>query len=163
MKILGIDPGLGRVGWGVIDYHSHTPSLLSVGCFETFPTSTEPDRLRQIYEFFTELLATHQPDAIAIEQLFFANNAKTAFSVGQARGVLVLCCSMYGQQPFSYTPLQVKQSITGYGKADKKQVQTMVKNLLKLPNAPKPDDAADAVAIALTHAFSYKLSKQNIS
>lgn len=158
MKILGIDPGIGRVGWGVVEYQSNNPKLVDVGCFETFATDTEPDRLLQIFDFFTQLMKTHQPDAIAIEQLFFANNAKTAFSVGQARGVLILCASMFGTQPHSYTPLQVKQSITGYGKADKKQIQMMVKTLLKLSTVPKPDDASDALAIALTHAFSYKLS-----
>lgn len=158
MKILGIDPGIGRVGWGIIDYHSNKPELISVGCFETFPTHTEPDRLRQIYDFFSQLFIEHHPEAIAIEQLFFAANSKTAFTVGQARGVLVLCCSIYGLQPYSYTPLQVKQSMTGYGRADKKQIQMMVKTLLNLDTVPKPDDAADALAIALTHAFSYKLS-----
>lgn len=158
MKILGIDPGIGRVGWGMIEYHSHTPQLISVGCFETFSTSSEPERLRQIYDFFSRLFSKSRPDAIAIEQLFFAANSKTAFSVGQARGVLVLCCSIYGLNPYSYTPLQVKQSMTGYGRADKTQIQTMVKSLLRLDTVPKPDDAADALAIALTHAFSQKLA-----
>ncbi len=159
MVILGIDPGIGRVGWGIIRDDSGKHQIITYGCFETSSKMEETERLSQINTFISDLVHQYQPDAIAIEQLFFAANVRTAMSVGQARGVIVMAASTTGVPLTSYTPLQVKQAISGYGKADKKQIQMMVKTLLKLPTIPQPDDAADALAIALTHAFSYKLKK----
>lgn len=157
MIIIGIDPGIGKIGWGVIRNEKGQQEIIKYGCLETSSKLPEEQRLVEIEEFFSELLKKYQPTAVAIEQLFFASNVKTAFAVGQARGVLVLTVTK-AKVPFtSYTPLQVKLAISGYGKADKKQVQFMVKTLLHLNQIPKPDDAADALAIALTHAFSYKL------
>lgn len=159
MKVLGIDPGTGRVGWAIVEHEKGVDTLLECGCFETKANTDLSVRLEKIYVFLNELIATHKPDAFAVESLFFSNNAKTAFDVGAARGVILLC----GQQarlPLSqYTPLQVKSSLTGYGAADKKQIQYMVTKILKLKEVPKPDDAADAVAIALTHIFRYRESK----
>jgi crossover junction endodeoxyribonuclease RuvC len=160
MIILGIDPGIGRIGWGFVQQLTGKQKLIDYGCFETDSKLSQEERLALIHQFFIDLITKNKPDAIAIEQLFFATNAKTAFSVGQARGVIVLACSSFGIPLTSYTPLQVKLAISGYGKADKNQVQQMVKSLLRLSNIPKPDDAADALAIALTHAFSYKLRTQ---
>jgi crossover junction endodeoxyribonuclease RuvC len=160
MKILGIDPGIGRVGWGIIEDIGGKQRMIDVGCMET-PSNHAPEtRLEAIHDFFRKLITDYKPDQVSIEQLFFATNARTAFSVGQARGVIVLAVSECGVPMTSYTPLQVKLTVTGYGQADKKQIQMMVKSLLKLKEVPKPDDAADALAIALTHAFSYKLKEK---
>lgn len=157
MIIIGIDPGIGRIGWGVIEDTRGKQKLIDYGCFETSSKLPEEQRLVKIEHFFKILLEKHQPQVVAIEQLFFAANVKTAFAVGQARGVLVLTITKAHLPLKSYTPLQVKLAISGYGKADKRQIQIMVKTLLNLNLIPKPDDAADALAIALTHAFSYKL------
>ncbi len=164
MIIIGIDPGIARVGWGVIETENSNPQMTNFGCFETPKTDKPETRLLAISEFLKKLFTKYKPDYVAVEQLFFATNAKTAITVGQARGVIILIASQANIPSFDYTPLQVKLAITGYGKADKNQVQHMVKNILKLKSIPKPDDAADALAIALTHAFSYKLQKikQNI-
>jgi crossover junction endodeoxyribonuclease RuvC len=160
MTIMGIDPGIGRVGWGIISENKFKQQLIEVGCLETDPKLTEEKRLKQVHAFIRELIQKYNPDVVAVESLFFATNAKTAISVGQARGVILLAIADENLPLFSYTPLQVKQSISGYGKADKNQVQQMVKSLLKLPQIPKPDDAADALAIALTHAFNYKVRNE---
>ena len=156
MKVLGIDPGTGRVGWAIVDHDKGSDSLVECGCFETKANTELPVRLEKIYAFLQELIDKHNPDAFVAETLFFSTNAKTAFDVGAARGVILLC----GQQahlPISqYTPLQIKSSLTGYGAADKKQIQFMVTKILKLKEVPKPDDAADAVAIALTHIFRFR-------
>jgi crossover junction endodeoxyribonuclease RuvC len=157
MIIMGIDPGIGRVGWGLISENNFKQNLIEVGCLETDPKLPEEKRLKQVHIFIRELIQKYKPDVAAVESLFFTTNAKTAISVGQARGVILLAIADENVTLFSYTPLQVKQSISGYGKADKNQVQQMVKSLLKLPQIPKPDDAADALAIALTHAFNYKV------
>jgi crossover junction endodeoxyribonuclease RuvC len=157
MTIIGIDPGIARVGWAVLP-------IANFGCFETPKSDKLEIRLVAISEFLKKLFAEYIPDCVAVEQLYFATNAKTAITVGQARGVIILTASNANIPTYDYTPLQVKLAITGYGKADKNQVQQMVKNILKLKEVPKPDDAADALAIALTHAFSYKLRqrKENI-
>jgi crossover junction endodeoxyribonuclease RuvC len=156
MKVLGIDPGTGRVGWAIVNHEKGEDTLVECGCFETKAKSELPERLEKIFLFLQELIKIHKPDAFAVESLFFATNVKTAFDVGAARGVILLC----GQQahlPLSqYTPLQVKSSLTGYGAADKKQIQYMVTKILHLSEIPQPDDAADAVAIALTHIFRYR-------
>ena len=157
MRIVGIDPGIGRMGWGVIEAQSATFKVRNYGCLETEPKSEIADRLRIIYEFITSLCDEQQPDALAIEELFFNTNAKTAFIVGQARGVVMLAAAQHHIPIAIYTPLQVKMAITGYGRAEKGQIGQMVKTLLHLPSIPKPDDTCDALAIALTHAFSYKV------
>ena len=157
MVIIGIDPGIARVGWAVLP-------IAKLGGFKPSKNEVLDQRLLSISIFLKNLFEQYKPDCVAVEQLYFATNAKTAITVGQARGVIILTASQANIPSFDYTPLQVKLAITGYGKADKNQVQHMVKNILKLKEIPRPDDAADALAIALTHAFSYKLRqrKQNI-
>ena len=157
MLILGIDPGIARVGWGFVDETKNQLRAIDYGCHETEKTLSIESRLQSIYIFFSELFATHHPDVAAIEELFFATNVRTAFAVGQARGVILLAAANANLPVVSYTPLQVKLAITGYGQAEKKQVQQMVKAILHLDEIPKPDDTADALALAICHAFSYKL------
>jgi len=154
---MGIDPGIGRVGWGIINEERGKFSCLKFDCFETFSKTKTEDRLRQINLYLTKLITEERPEAVAVEELFFAANAKTALLVGEARGVILLTVASSSVPLFSYTPLQVKQALTGYGRAEKKQVQKMVQAILGLKQPPKQDDAADALAIAITHAFSYKL------
>lgn len=157
MRILGIDPGIGRVGWGVIDVQNATRlTVNSFGCIETEPNSDIPGRLYAIYDEVCRIIQEYTPDILAIEDLFFAKNAKTAFSVGQARGVILLAGSQKDLKISVFTPLQVKSAVTGYGKAEKKQVGQMVKFLLHLKEIPKPDDTADALAVAITEAVTIK-------
>lgn len=156
MRILGIDPGIGRTGWGVVEVQSAKCKAQNFGCFETEPNSYVPDRLEKIYDHIYELITTYKPQALAIEELFFNTNVTTAFTVGQARGVVLLAAAQKKLPIGIYTPLQVKMAITGYGRAEKAQIGQMVKVLLSLEKIPKPDDTADALAIALTHAFSHK-------
>lgn len=151
MRILGIDPGTGRTGWGVLDKNGGKERMVAYGCFETKANSELVERLELIYKRIGELIDEYKPDEIAVEDLFFATNAKTAMSVGQARGVVLLAGRHKKLPIYSYTPLQVKSAVTGYGKADKKQVELMVVRILGLKETPKPDDAADALAVALTH------------
>lgn len=157
MKILGIDPGIGRLGWAILETNKGTkPKLLDYGCIDT-PAKTELNkRLKIIFDFLSELIRSSHPDSIALESLFFTKNVKTAIDVGAARGVCLLCAEMRSIPTTHYTPTQIKSSLTGFGKADKKQIQFMVKSILNLKEIPKPDDAADAVAIALTHSFHTK-------
>jgi crossover junction endodeoxyribonuclease RuvC len=152
MRILGIDPGLATLGWGVIEAEAGRQRLVEYGCILTTPQQRLPDRLKQIGEDMRDLLTLYHPDEIAFEELFLAKNVTTAFSVGAARGVSIAACAAYTDRLFEYTPMQVKQAIVGYGKAEKQQIQQMVKLLLKMDHIAKPDDAADAIAIALTHA-----------
>jgi crossover junction endodeoxyribonuclease RuvC len=152
MRILGIDPGLATLGWGVIEAEGGRQQLVNYGCILTTPQQRLPDRLKQIGEDMRDLLTLYRPDEIAYEELFFAKNVTTAFTVGAARGVSIAACAAYTDRLFEYTPMQVKQAIVGYGKAEKQQIQQMVKLLLKMDHIAKPDDAADAIAIALTHA-----------
>lgn len=157
MKILGIDPGIGRMGWGIIEkVHGSQFIVHGYGCVETQPNSDIPGRLYAIHDEVSRIIDEYKPDALAIEDLFFAKNAKTAFSVGQARGVILLAASQKNLDIAVYTPLQVKSAVTGYGKAEKKQVGQMVKLLLHLKEIPKPDDTADALAIAITHGVTLK-------
>jgi len=156
MRILGIDPGIGRMGWGVIQIQNSKFKIQNCGCIETSPKLKVEERLLIIYKKLTEIIKEHKPEVLAIEELFFNTNAKTAFVVGQARGVVLLTAAQKNLPVTIYTPLQVKMAITGYGRAEKNQIGQMVKILLKLPSIPKPDDTADALAIAITHAFSYK-------
>lgn len=151
MIILGIDPGTAITGWAVIDGATSTPSAINFGCITSHAHSPLPQRLAHIYTELTALIERHHPTVIAVEQLFFSKNVKTALAVGHARGVVLLAAQQHGLAMFEYTPLQVKQNVTGYGKADKAQVQTMVTKMFRLKAVPKPDDVADALAIALCH------------
>ncbi len=151
MRILGIDPGTGILGFGVIESGRH-PTLIDAGVIRTKPHQPEPERLAIIFEGLTEIMAAARPDIVSVEKLFFARNVTTAMSVAQARGVVLLVAQQRSLPIFEYTPMQIKLSVTGYGKADKKQMQEMVRVLLNLKEVPKPDDAADALAAALTHA-----------
>lgn len=161
MRILGIDPGIGRTGWGIIEIQNANLKAQNYGCIET-PAGMEMEkRLLLLYEQLTKIIKTEKPDALGIEDLFFNTNAKTALIVGQARGVVLLLAAQHNLLLGVYTPLQVKIAVTGYGRAEKGQVGQMVKTILKLDQIPKPDDTADALAIALTHAFSYKVNRLN--
>lgn len=154
---MGIDPGTARVGWGIVLETKGKVFVGDYGCIETLSTSKPENRLKHIFDSLSMLLRKEKPDAMAVEELFFATNAKTVIPVAQGRGVILLAAATAGIPVISYTPLVVKQTITGTGRADKTQVQRMVKTLLHLTIIPKPDDAADALAIALTHAYSYRL------
>ncbi len=158
MVILGIDPGIAIVGYGVIDYTDMKMRLIDYGAILTPAGMKIPERLDIIFDSMTEIIEKFRPDAIAFEELFFAKNVKTAITVAQARGVAVTAAYKKNKEIYEYTPLQIKQALTGYGRADKLQIQTMVKNLLGLSSIPKPDDAADAVAVAITHAQSISFS-----
>lgn len=151
MRILGIDPGLATLGYGVIDAAGSRLTLVKAGAVITTPDMITPDRLRAIRRDIFQLLELYRPDQIAFEELFFAKNVTTGMNVAAARGVAVCTCAEYTGELYEYTPMQIKQAVTGYGKADKKQVQQMVKLLLNLPSLPQPDDAADAIACAITH------------
>lgn len=156
MIILGIDPGTGRLGWGIVDKTKGKETMIDCGCLETPAHTPLAERLDKIYQFVNEIISRHKPEVAAVEALFFATNAKTAISVGAARGVVLLACQQNHLPIFDYTPLQVKSTLTGFGQADKKQVQFMVTKLLHLKETPQPDDAADALAIALTHSTHSK-------
>lgn len=151
MRILGIDPGTGIMGFGVIDA-DRQPRLVDAGVIRTKVKQPEPERLLAIYEGLQEIVAAAKPQVVSVEKLFFARNVTTAMSVSQARGVVLLVAQQHGLPIFEYTPMQIKMALTGYGKADKKQVQEMVRVLLRLKDIPKPDDCADALAAALIHA-----------
>lgn len=151
MRILGIDPGTGILGFGVIDRTANKAMLIDAGVIRTPVHQPLPERLVTIYQELGEVFDMHKPQVLSVEKLFFARNVTTAISVSHARGVVLLLGQQRNIPIFEYTPLQIKQAVTGYGKADKKQVQEMVKILLGLAVIPKPDDAADALAAALTH------------
>lgn len=150
MRILGIDPGTGLLGFGVIET-GRKPSLVDAGVIRTKVHQPESERLEIIYDGLHEIVKATKPQLVSVEKLFFARNVTTAMSVAQARGVVLLVAQQHSLPIFEYTPMQIKQSLTGYGKADKKQMQEMVRLLLNLKEIPKPDDAADALAAALTH------------
>lgn len=152
--ILGIDPGYAIVGCGVIRYERNVFTLLGYGAINTDKDMEFNDRLLKIYNDINELLVRFKPDAVSIERLYFNTNQKTAIAVAQARGVVLLAVRQKNIPIYEYTPLQVKQSIVGYGRAEKKQVQEMTKIFLHLDKIPKPDDAADALAMAICHAHS---------
>lgn len=151
MRIIGIDPGYAIVGFGVLDYEGNKFSLVEYGAITTEAHTDFGERLGTIYDDLIYLLDKHKPQQMAIEQLFFTTNQKTAIAVAQARGVILLCAQQKGISVAEYTPLQVKQAVVGYGKAEKSQVQDMTKRILSLNGIPKPDDAADALAIAICH------------
>jgi crossover junction endodeoxyribonuclease RuvC len=152
MRILGIDPGTGIMGFGVIQGNTHSPSLVDAGVIRTKVHQPEPERLHIIYNELRHIVKSAKPEVVAVEKLFFARNVTTAMTVSQARGIVLLVAQQHDLPVFEYTPLQIKMALTGYGKADKKQVQEMVRLLLKLRDIPKPDDCADALAAALTHS-----------
>ncbi len=160
MIILGIDPGLATMGWGIINSERGRQQLIDVGCILTTPKQRFSERLLQISNETTELLTRYQPDEIAFEELFFAKNVTTALTVGAARGVCISACAAYSNRLYEYTPMQVKQAVAGYGNADKKQMQLMVKHLLSMKEIVKPDDAADALAVAITHAATGPAKEQ---
>lgn len=153
MRIIGIDPGTGILGFGVIDVINGKVKLVDAGVITTPAHTPLPDRLEEIYNGLTGIIADTKPSVMAIEKLFFAQNVTTAMSVSHARGVAMLTGKQASLEIEEYTPLQIKQTITGYGKADKKQVQEMVRIQLGLKEVPKPDDAADALAAAIMCAF----------
>ena len=155
MIILGIDPGYAIVGVGVINFDGNKFKVIDYFAITTKAGMSFEKRLKEIYDGVNEVIEKYKPTHMAIEELFFNDNAKTAIHVGQARGVIVLAGINNGLEIFEYTPLQVKQAVVGYGRADKAQVQQMTKALLNLNSVPKPDDVADALAIALCHAHSY--------
>lgn len=153
MRILGIDPGLATMGWGVVDTEGGNLSYVACGIISTPAGMPFPERLSSISSQLQEILHTYEPDEIVFEELFFARNVTTAFTVGAARGVAIMICAGYRPDSlYEYTPMQIKQAVVGYGNADKHQVQQMVKMILHLNAPPRPDDAADAVAAAITHA-----------
>lgn len=154
MIVLGVDPGLATLGWGVIEAERGRQRLVDYGCILTTPQQSFPDRLCQIGRDMRALLRQYRPEEIAFEELFFARNVTTALTVGAARGVSLAACAEYTDRLYEYTPMQVKQAVVGYGLAEKRQVMDMVKRLLKLKAVPRPDDAADALAIAICHARS---------
>jgi crossover junction endodeoxyribonuclease RuvC len=154
MRVLGIDPGIAIMGFGFIDKSGHRLTPVQYGCIETAAGTPTEIRLKQIYESACNLLDEYKPDTVAVEKLFFNKNVTNAFSVGQARGVFILAAAQRGLPIGEYTPMQVKQAVVGYGSAEKRQVQEMVKMLLKLTAVPKPDDVADALAVAICHAHS---------
>ena len=154
MRIIGIDPGYAIVGWGIVDYEGSRFRVVDYGAVITQAGLPLERRIEMIYDGLAEILKAYNPQLMAVEKLFFTTNQKTAIDVAQARGAIMLCAIKHGAQLYEYTPLQVKQSVTGYGKADKNQVQQMTKTLLALPAIPKPDDTADALAIAICCAHS---------
>ncbi len=154
MIILGIDPGLAIVGWGVIEYRNTRFRTVAYGSLQTPAGTRTEERLKSIYDGMRELIETYHPNAVAVEELFFNTNITTGIRVAEARGVILLSAEQAGIPIFEYTPLQVKQAVVGYGRAEKKQVITMVTMLLGLKAPPKPDDTADALAIAICHAHS---------
>ena len=149
MRVLGIDPGTAITGYAVVEEEGGDLRLVTVGVINTPAQTPLPLRLQQIYAGLREIIATHAPESAAVEQLFFSRNARTAMAVGHARGVVLLALADAGLSIAEYTPMEIKQAVTGYGSADKYQVQEMVRMLLNLSEAPRPDDAADAVAVAV--------------
>lgn len=156
LRVLGIDPGIAIVGYSILDFENNKFKLIEYGCVTTSSTSPLTERLKFIYMEMENIIREFKPQDMAIEELFFNKNVKTAITVAQARGVEILSGINNGLSVYEYTPLQVKQGIVGYGRADKFQVQQSVKNLLRLDHIPKPDDAADAIAIAICHCFGNK-------
>jgi len=150
--ILGIDPGIARMGWGVVEEARGKARAIAYGCCETPSTAQHSDRLAAVHKEITHLVKEYKPDRVAVEKLFFSKNVKTALAVGEARGVILMTCAKLKAPCVEISPKEVKQALTGYGQADKQQMQRMVQLILKLKEIPKPDDAADALAIALAGA-----------
>ena len=152
MIILGIDPGYAIVGFGAVETAGNSFRLLGYGAITTEAGDPLPDRLSEIYDGMKQVLEKYQPDAVSIEELFFSKNITTGIAVGEARGVILLACKQAGLPLFEYTPMQVKQAITGFGKASKPQMMEMTRRLLSMEKVARPDDAADALALAICHA-----------
>ncbi len=168
MRILGIDPGIATIGFGLLEFSGRNYKLQNCGVISTPAHKSLSSRLEQIYDDMLELLEHFKPDAVSIEELFFNTNITTGIAVAHGRGVILLACRKAGVKVYEYTPLQVKQAVVGYGRAEKKQVMEMVKRICSLTAVPKPDDAADAVALAICHARSstsilYKGDKEECS
>lgn len=157
MRIIGIDPGTGILGFGIIEVVKGKPVLVDGGVIRTPVKEDDAVRLQTIYDELTDIIAETRPDEMAVEKLFFAQNVTTAMTVAQARGVVLLTAMQAGLKIAEYTPLQIKQALTGYGRADKKQIQEMVRVVLNLKEVPKPDDAADAIAAAITHSMNLRV------
>ncbi len=160
MRILGIDPGFAITGYSILDYVGNKFKLIDSGAVTTSKDTSFPLRLTKIYDDVSSLIETYKPDAISIEELFFNNNAKTAINVAQARGVILIVGCKKNIPTYEYTPLQIKQAVTGYGRADKIQVQKMVKSILNVEKLPKLDDTTDSMAAAICHAHSMKFSQK---
>jgi crossover junction endodeoxyribonuclease RuvC len=156
MLILGVDPGTAITGYGLVEKQGQRLAAHTYGVIRTPAGRPLSERLKQIYDQITALIEEHRPDALVVEELFFNKNTRTALAVGQARGVILLAAANQGLTIAEYTPLQVKMAVVGYGRAEKRQVQEMVRILLRLKNTPKPDDAADALAIAICYAHSWR-------
>ncbi|HMH31163.1 MAG TPA: crossover junction endodeoxyribonuclease RuvC [Methylomirabilota bacterium] len=156
MRILGIDPGTGILGFGVIDYEKGKAKLVDAGVIRTPVNEDDAVRLKTIFDELTDIIKETKPTEMSVEKLFFAQNVTTAMTVSQARGVVLLCGMQAGLKIAEYTPLQIKQAVTGYGRADKKQIQEMVRVILQLNEVPKPDDCADALAAAITHSMTMR-------
>lgn len=159
MIIVGVDPGLAIVGYSVLDYTGNEFKIIDYGVLTTPAKIEVSKRLKMLYDGMSDILEKYRPEGIAIEQLFWGRNVTTGINVAHARGVILLCAEKSGACVREYTPLQVKQAVVGYGRADKKQVQNMMKILLNLKEIPKPDDAADAIAVAICYAHSFNYEK----
>jgi crossover junction endodeoxyribonuclease RuvC len=157
IRVLGIDPGTGILGFGIIDYQKSGKSkLVDAGVIKTASQDSDSSRLLTIYDELKSVIVAHKPQVVSVEKLFFAQNVTTAMVVSQARGVVLLLCEQQKIEVYEYTPLQIKQALTGYGRADKKQIQEMVKIILGLDAIPKPDDCADALAAAITYTMNMR-------
>ncbi len=156
MRIIGIDPGTGILGFGIIEVDKGKAKLVDGGVIRTPVKEDDAVRLQTIFDELTDIIVDTKPSLMSVEKLFFAQNVTTAITVAQARGVVLLCGMQAGLEIFEYTPLQIKQSLTGYGRADKKQIQEMVRVILGLKTIPKPDDCADALAAAITHSMTMR-------
>jgi crossover junction endodeoxyribonuclease RuvC len=157
MRILGIDPGTGILGFGLIELkNSDNLKMIDAGVIRTPVKEQDSERLNTIYECLHQIIVKNKPTVLAVEKLFFSQNVTTAMSVAQARGVVLLCGKQHKMDLYEYTPLQIKQALTGYGRADKKQIQQMVRVILKLKEDPKPDDCADALATAICHTMNMR-------
>ena len=161
MRIIGIDPGTATTGFGIIEHDHGRLSFVDAGVITTPAGQPMPERLVTLHTELAQIIAETNPEQAAVEELFFATNVTTAISVGQARGVILLTLAEAGLLAAEYTPMQIKQAVTGFGGAKKPQIQAMVKTLLKLPTIPRPDDAADGLAIAITHAHQIALTARS--
>ncbi|MDW7668586.1 MAG: crossover junction endodeoxyribonuclease RuvC [Bacillota bacterium] len=160
MRILGVDPGYAISGYAIVDYEGNKFKVVKYGVVRTPSKMQMQKRLNKLFDKYSEIIQTYKPDHMAIEELFFNKNVKTAIAVGQARGVHIVAASQNNVPVYEYTPLQVKQGVVGYGRAEKAQVQEMVKLLLNLKTIPQPDDAADALAISICHAHTNRFSDE---
>ena len=154
VRIIGIDPGYAITGYGIVDFSVNKFKVVTYGAITTSNKESIDLRLLKLSQQLEELIVLHKPDVLTVEELFFNTNIKTAIAVAQGRGVVIVTAAKYALKVYEYTPLQIKQAVTGYGRADKSQIQQMVKVILNLPQIPKPDDVADALAISICHAHS---------